>query len=186
MENKKKYVKEVLRYMFSLSLLKSWAYSFAYHIHEHVVWRAKINAKANIRVHPTASIRYPENIYIGENSHINHNCCIWPGTDSRIILGDNLLMGPGVSIQATNHGTYRDGIMMQQEEVQKDVVIGNDCWIGSNATVLAGVTIADGCIVAAGAVVTKSVTEPYSIVGGVPAKIISTRKTKEEKDGLRV
>lgn len=171
-----KNVKEVLRYMFSFSLLKSWAMSYAYYIHEHVAWRTQINAKKGIRVHPTASIRNAKNIYIGENSHININCCIWPGEESKIIIGDNLLMGPGVSMQAANHGTKKDAIMMEQERTQKDIVIGNDCWLGSNVTIVAGVTIPDGCIVAAGAVVTKSVTEPYSIVAGVPAKIIGSRK----------
>jgi len=171
-------VREVLRNMFSLSMFKSLAYSYAYYIHEHVSWRRKIHKKSNIRVHSTASIRNAQNIYIGENSHINMNCCVWAGEDSKIILGDDLLMGPGVSIQADNHGTYRDEVMMRQERVQKDIVIGNDCWLCSNVTVTAGVHIADGCIVAAGAVVTKDVTEPYSIVGGVPAKIISSRKER--------
>ena len=173
---KSKHVLETLRYMFSLSMIKHCVYFYAYTIHEHVAWRKLMNAKPGIRVHPTASIRHPENVYIGENSHINHNCSIWPGEHSKIILGDNLLMGPGVSIQAANHGTYIDQVMMTQPENEKDIVIGNDCWLGSNVTVVAGVTIADGCVVAAGAVVTKSVTEPYSIVGGVPAKVISHRK----------
>ena len=47
----------------------------------------KINKKSkNIRVHPTASIRNAHNLYI-ENSHININCCVWPGDQSKIILG---------------------------------------------------------------------------------------------------
>ena len=178
----KKEVKEILRYMFSFSMFKSLCTSYAYYIHEHVAWRTQINAKKNIRVHPTASIRNAKNIHIGENSHININCSVWPGQDSKIILGDNLLMGPGCSLQAANHGTDRDGVMMQQERTQSDIVIGNDCWLGSNVTITAGVRIADGCIIAAGAVVTKSITEPYSIVGGIPAKIISLRKTRAEKE----
>jgi acetyltransferase-like isoleucine patch superfamily enzyme len=169
-------IKEIFRYMFSISAIKSLAYSYAYYIHEHVAWRTKIHAKKNIRVHSTASIRNAQNIYIGENSHININCCVWAGEESKIILGDNLLMGPGVSIQADNHGTYRDEVMMQQTRVQKDIHIGNDCWLCSNVIITAGVHIADGCIIAAGAVVTKDIVEPYSIVGGIPGKIISHRK----------
>lgn len=57
-----------------------------------------------------------------------------------------------------------------------EVIIGNDVWIGADAIVLDGVSIGDGAIIAAGAVVTKDV-EPYSIVGGVPAKIIRYRFT---------
>ena len=174
----KKEIKEVFRYMFSFSMIKSLMSSYAYYIHENVAWRSQINAKSSIRVHPTASIRNAKNIYIGENSHININCCVWPGQDSKIILGNNLLMGPGCSLQAANHGTFRDSVMMAQERTQKDIVIGNDCWLGSNVTITAGVHIADGCIVAAGAVVTKDITEPYSIAGGVPAKVISSRKSE--------
>lgn len=171
-------LKQIVRNLFSLAFIKSIVYSFAYYLYEHVEWRRKINAKSNIRVHPTASLRYSENIFIGENSHINMNCCVWAGENSKIILGDNLLMGPGVSIQSTNHGTFKDEVMMNQAENENDVVVGDDCWLCSNVTVLSGVHIADGCIVAAGAVVTKSVEEPYSVVAGVPAKIISKRKEK--------
>lgn len=58
------------------------------------------------------------------------------------------------------------------------VVIGNDVWIGQGAKILNGVTIGDGAIVAAGAVVVKDV-EPYTIVGGVPAKPIKKRFSDE-------
>ena len=54
------------------------------------------------------------------------------------------------------------------------VIIGNDVWIGDNATVLSGVRIGDGACIANGAVVTKDVA-PYSIYGGVPAKLIKSR-----------
>jgi len=172
-----KHLKEVFLNIISPSMFISFANSFAYYIHEHVAWRRKVNKKSkNIRVHPTASIRNAHNLYIGENSHININCCVWPGDQSKIILGDNLLMGPGVSIQSANHGIAIGEPMTFQERTQEDIVIGDDCWIGSNCTILKGVKIANGCIIAAGAVVTKSIEVPYSIVGGVPAKIIGTRK----------
>ena len=59
------------------------------------------------------------------------------------------------------------------------VVIGNDVWIGNGTTIIAGVTIGDGAVIAAGAVVTKNI-EPYAVVGGVPAKEIKKRFTKEQ------
>ena len=64
-----------------------------------------------------------------------------------------------------------------------NVVIGNDVWIGANVSIIGGCTIGDGAIVAAGAVVTKDVP-PYAIVGGVPARIIRYRFTKEQIDTL--
>ena len=53
--------------------------------------------------------------------------------------------------------------------------IEDDCWIAANTIILAGVTIGRGSVIAAGSVVTKDVP-PYSIVGGVPAKVIKSRK----------
>ena len=63
------------------------------------------------------------------------------------------------------------------------VTIGNDVWIGAGASLMEGVKIADGTIVAAGAMVVKN-TEPYTIVGGIPAKVISNRFSKEDKEFL--
>ena len=55
-----------------------------------------------------------------------------------------------------------------------DIVIGNDVWIGYESVILSGVTIGDGAVIGSRAVVTKDV-EPYTIVGGVPAKPIRKR-----------
>lgn len=64
-----------------------------------------------------------------------------------------------------------------------DIVIGNDVWIGYEAVILSGVTIGDGAIIGSRAVVTKDV-EPYTIVGGVPAKTI--RKRFDDKTILKL
>jgi virginiamycin A acetyltransferase len=67
-----------------------------------------------------------------------------------------------------------------------NIVVGNDVWIGYNATIMAGVTIGDGAIIGTNSVVTKDV-EPYSVVGGNPAKLIKKRFSEEEiKDLLEI
>lgn len=81
-----------------------------------------------------------------------------------------------------NENTFEEYIYVDEEN-QKVVSIGNDVWIGYDVTILEGVTIGNGAIIAAGAVVTKNV-EPYTIVGGVPAKEIRKRFTLEEIDFL--
>ncbi|MDE6282966.1 MAG: sugar O-acetyltransferase [Muribaculaceae bacterium] len=108
------------------------------------------------------------NISIGLGTFINMGCSFqdWGG----ISIGDNCLIGHNCTICTVNHSkdpAHRGDMTCQP------VTIGNRVWIGANVTILPGVTIGDGAIIAAGAVVTKDVTAK-SIVGGVPAKIIST------------
>ena len=73
--------------------------------------------------------------------------------------------------------TYRKQFGISDKDImipQKTTRIGNDVWIGYGAIILSGVTIGDGAIIGAGAVVTKDV-EPYTVVAGVPAKVIKKR-----------
>lgn len=109
---------------------------------------------------------------IGDRSGIDDRCYI----QGRVIMGNDIMMAPEVAIIATNHNYNRIDIPMnQQGHIEKTITIGNDCWIGYRAIICAGVNIGDGCIIAAGSVVTKDVP-PYSIVAGVPARVIKSRK----------
>lgn len=63
------------------------------------------------------------------------------------------------------------------------VHIGSDCWIGERVFIVGGVTINDGAVVLAGAVVTKDIP-PYAIVGGIPAKVLKYRYSKEDIEFL--
>jgi len=175
-----KYIWEIVRHTFSLRFLVSLAYSFAYYIHENVAWRANIHAAGDARIHPTASIRNAQNVYVGKNSHINHSCCVWASENSKIVLGDNLLMGPGVGLFSSNHSTFKGQPMTLQEWKEASIVIGNDVWLGAHSVVTAGTHIANGVLVAAGAVVTRSITQEDVIVAGIPAKIIGERPPAPE------
>ena len=126
-------------------------------------------------IEETALLKCPENIHIGARSHINHYCCVWASPNSKIVIGDDGLMGPGAKLFSSNHGFSRGRVMCDQEFVERDIVIGNDVWIGANSVVLAGVTIGDGALIAAGSVVTKDIP-PYAIAAGTPAKVISERR----------
>lgn len=92
------------------------------------------------------------------------------------------------STQKQNGYTYVDNDCFEEfkyaDEYGHCVLIGNDVWIGSNVLIMSGVKIGDGAVVAAGAIVTKDV-EPYTVVGGVPAKIIRSRFEKKQIDYLR-
>ncbi len=125
-------------------------------------------------IRPTVSFANPQNIFLGDNCHLNRHCYIWAGQKSIIKIGDNFVCGPGVFITSDNHGLKREQLIREQPGTERDVVIGNDVWIGAYGIVLPGITIGDGAVIAAGSVVTKDV-DPYTIVAGVPAKPIGQR-----------
>ena len=170
-------LKIIFKSLFSVHFIQSIASSFAYYLFEHVYWKFDIHTKKVYRVHSTTSIRNAKNVILGFDARITTNCIIWAGKTSKIIIGDNVLIGPGVQLHASNHGyKLEKGPMTYQERVEKDIILGNDVWIGGNSVVTAGVKLADGIIVAAGSTVTKSFNEKNIIIGGVPAKKITKRK----------
>lgn len=92
-----------------------------------------------------------------------------------IEIGDNCIFGPNVAIHSENHVfADPDTPIRLQGATREGVKIGHDCWVGEGAIILDGVDIGDGCVIAAGAVVTKDVPA-FSIVGGVPAKVLKKR-----------
>ena len=85
------------------------------------------------------------------------------------------MIAQAVTIRDTDHNFQRTDIsMIEQGITSSPVVIEDDVWIGHGVTITKGVTIGKGSIIAAGAVVTKDIPS-YSIVGGIPAKVIKSR-----------
>ena len=75
-----------------------------------------------------------------------------------------------------NHNYDDITVPIKNQGVTKGkTVIGSDVWIGANVSIMSSVNIGDGCIIAAGAVVTKDIPA-FSVIGGVPAKILKNRK----------
>jgi len=125
----------------------------------------------------------PSNIYggpIGEGLTMGDNSNIGPynyiGCSGKITIGNNVMLAPRVSIYAENHVFDHPELLIRDQGVEKkEVIIEDDCWIAANSIILAGVTIGQGSVVAAGSVVTENVPA-YSLVAGVPAKFIKSRK----------
>ena len=109
---------------------------------------------------------------IGDNSGIGINCeVIGPVT-----IGENVLMGPEVIIYTKNHKFDDTNLPIIKQGYEKimPVTISDDVWVGRRVMIMPGVRIGKGCVIAAGAVVTKDVPS-FSVVGGVPAKVIKSR-----------
>ncbi len=124
----------------------------------------------------------PANIYggaIGEGLVLGNHSNIGPfnyiGCSGKITIGNNVMLGPRVSIYAENHLFDNPNMTIKDQGVNRmAVTIEDDCWIASNAVILAGVTIGKGSVVAAGSVVNENIP-PFSVVAGVPAKLIKSR-----------
>lgn len=110
----------------------------------------------------------PKLLKIGQATHINPGCLL----DARvgIEIGNSVSISHRVVVITASH----DAQSLTFASKNGRVHICDFAWIGVGATILQGVTIGEGAVVAAGAVVTKDV-EPFTIVGGVPARKIGTR-----------
>ena len=112
-------------------------------------------------------------IIFGHGSYCAGNCVF--SANHLIEIGEKVMIADQVSIRDTGHVFADSGTPMKDQGITTGpIYIEDDVWIGHGVIVLKGVRIGRGSIVAAGAVVTKDV-EPYTIVGGVPAKPIGVR-----------
>lgn len=123
--------------------------------------------------YPGVWIMPPNNLIVGDNVDFAKDVQITTG--GTVVIGDRVLIGYGTKILSSNH--------MIPEEKQRifdaghthsKIKIEDDVWIGANCIILPGVTLGEGSVIAAGSVVTKNVP-CFSIVGGVPAKLIKVR-----------
>lgn len=114
-------------------------------------------------------------IRVGNKVAINSNSFVDASNGGRIEIGNNVIIAQNVVIRAADHRfDLRDRPICEQGHIGGEIVIGDDVWIGANVVVTRGVRVGAHSVIAAGAVVTRDV-EPYTVVGGVPAKVIQSR-----------
>ena len=117
-------------------------------------------------------------IFVGDSVSLGDRPILL-AAESKIYIGNKVMFGSEVMILAGDHNTsvvgeFMCNVKVKRPENNRDVIIEDDVWIGSRAIILKGVVIGRGCIVAAGAIVVES-APPYSIVGGVPARVLKFR-----------
>ncbi|WP_118193893.1 sugar O-acetyltransferase [Albibacterium indicum] len=126
------------------------------------------SAKENFTIEQPFYCDYGYNIHIGNNFFSNFNCTILDV--GLVTIGDDVLLGPNVSLFTVNHVQdpqgRKDGL-----EYAKPIVIGNNVWVGGNVVILPGITIGDNSIIGAGSVVTKNIPANVIAVGN-PCKVV--------------
>ena len=146
--------------------------------------KALLKCGNNVSLRPSScDIKGLQNISIGNNVSIPKGATIY-STDALLKIKDNVIFGPKPTIITGDHRIDVIGIPIisshnKLPENDADITIEEDVWTGSNVIILKGVTIGRGSVVAAGSVVNKS-CPPYSIIGGIPAKIIKYRFSVDE------
>lgn len=130
----------------------------------------------SFRVFPPFYTDFGKNITLGKNVFINSGTHFQD--QGGIVIGDGAFIGHNVVLATINHDLYPKN---NRKNHYAPIVLKDNVWIGSNATITSGVTIGEWSVVAAGAVVTKDVT-PYSIVGGIPARVLKTIDPEGDND----
>jgi acetyltransferase-like isoleucine patch superfamily enzyme len=113
---------------------------------------------------------------------IGKNCVIGPYSiimgHGGTFIGDNVIIAPRVSILPINHQFNNENVLIREQGIMsRGITVKDNVWIGAGAIILDGVNIGQGSVVGAGAVVTKDVP-PYTLVMGVPARIIRHLSSK--------
>lgn len=132
---------------------------------------SEVKIGKDTHIHMGTQFFNPKNIWIGEGTIIGQNAFL-DGRD-RLVIGNHTDIASDVMIYNSQHNIHSDDF----EAICAPVEIGNYCFIGPRVIILPGVIIGNGAVVGAGAVVTKDVPN-FTIVGGIPAKIIGERKNK--------
>lgn len=125
----------------------------------------------NASIASSSRVDYPWNLSIGERSSIGAHS--WVYCLDKITIGKNCCIGEDVKLITGSHDVHAPAFDL----VTKQITIHDNVWIATGVYVMPGVTIGEGAVVAAGAVVAKDV-EPWTVVGGNPAKFIKKRELK--------
>lgn len=139
-------------------------------------FKMKFNIASNFRFNGKGILFYGDGeIILGNNSYIGELSTIQAYKGFKVIIGENTMISHNVRIYTQTLESDQDFSIAELIQKNGDVLIGNHVWIGANVFINPGVTIGDNSIIGANSVVTNNV-KPFTVVGGVPARIIKLKK----------
>jgi acetyltransferase-like isoleucine patch superfamily enzyme len=146
-----------------------------YYGYTHVKQKGHLTLGRGVRFAPNVSFAHAERITLGDGVHVGARTSLWAGkTTGRIVVGARTTFAPDCFLTAADYGLSAGQRLTEQPMVERDIIIGADCWLGARAIVTAGVTIGDGAVIGAGSVVTKDVPA-NAIAVGAPARVVKMR-----------
>ena len=131
---------------------------------------------------------YGTHTFIGDNFFANFNLLVMD--DGKVTIGDNVMIGPNVSILASNHPliaderlrlTYPDG-HKSMSEFARGITIGDDVWIAAGVSIIDGVTIGKGAVIGAGSVVTRDIPAGCLALGNPARPIRKITEADSKRD----
>jgi acetyltransferase-like isoleucine patch superfamily enzyme len=165
------------RFYYGYALIRQFPGTAGNYLRARYLPRFMKRAGTRLLVLPGVRFRSIEMLEVGDNVSIGYDNFLQ--AVGGLVLGDNVILAPGVKIWTTNHNIEDpDTPVGQQGHTHKPVVIGDDVFIASNAFILPGTILEKGCVVSAGAVVSGKAYRPYSILAGNPARVIGYRGGK--------
>lgn len=122
----------------------------------------------HIYIEPDFRCDYGKNISVGNDFYANYGCVILDVCE--VVIGDNVMFGPGVHVYAAGHPLDAE-VRVSGLEIGKPVRIGNGVWVGGATVINAGVSIGCNTIIGSGSVVTKDISANV-IAAGNPCRVI--------------
>lgn len=164
-----------------------------------LLYRLYILLERNYRNYRVSSFIDKKSLIVGKHTYGINNLLIdeYKGSEAKVIIGSYCSIGPKVRLITGGYhpvdwvstypfkakwkleGAFTDGMPY----TNGDINIKNDVWIGTDVIIMSGITIGNGAVIAAGSLVSSNVPD-YAVVGGVPAKVVKYRFSKDAIEKL--
>lgn len=167
-----------VRFNYINTLLRNMPGRFGIELRRRFIARHFASCGDDVAIYEGVRYRGVRHLHVGNNVMLGVDNFIQ--ASGGITIGNQVMIGPGVKIWSINHN-YADisRPISEQGFNYEPVTIGDGVWIGADTFILPGVTIPEGCVISARSLVHKKNYPPFSLLGGMPCRVIGTRLKNE-------